>query len=366
MVSGENDIRPYQYMFLIVGFMAGSLLILSFFSSLARQDSWLIVIISFLAVIPLLFACVFISRKFPGKNLMQIHDAVYGKALGRTISALYVLFFLSLLSFNIRDMSVFYTGVIMPETPPIVIMAIITAVCAYTVKKGIKAIARAGFIIMIMALIVFVLTLALLIDDADFENLLPLFELPAEKYIQAVVIMSFVPFGEFALFLMVMPYVKDGKKLGKFSFGGLAIAALFFLLVIVRNTVVLEASGNVFSIPSYESVRMISIGDFLNRVELFIALNQTAALFVKISVLYFAAVKGLSDILGLKSYKPVILPLGAIAIIYAMVAHPNQSDHAQWGALYAPFFEIPFVAVIPLLTLLVILIRRLPRKQSAE
>ncbi len=361
--SGE-EIKPSQYMLLIPGFLSGSLLILAFFSNLAKQDSWIIVLFSVPIILPFLALYVYVSKKFPGKSLIEIHEIVYGKVAGRIISALYVFFFLSLLSFNIRDMSVFYTSAIMLETPPVVFMVATTALCAYAVKKDIKVIARVSAAVFILLMIALFFTVVLLLGDLRFDNILPIFELPADKFVQALVIMSFVPFGEIILFLMVTPYIKDYKKLGRYSLGGLCIAALVYLLVIIRNTTVLGAAGNYFALPSYQSVQMINIGEFLNRVELFIALNQTASLFIKISILYFATVNALNQIMRLKSKRAIVIPIGAIAVIYALVAHPSEVDHAEWGAKHAAFFELPFVAVLPLFTLMIIIIRKLPRKKE--
>lgn len=361
----QNEyIRPSQYMLLISGFLTGSLLILAFLSSIAKQDSWIIVLVSAVAVTPLVAVYVFISRAFSGRSLMEIHDVVYGRALGRAISILYVFFFLSLLSYNVRDLSIFYSGAVTPDIPQVVIVIVTTLTCAYAAKKGMKAIARTNFIIIVLVLIVLAFTLVSLIGQMDFKNLLPLLELPAEKVAQSTIIMSLVPFGEIVLLMMVIPFVRQNKKLGKFSLGGLGIAALFYLIVSIRNITVLGASGNYFSLPSYESARMINIGEFLSRLEILIALNQTSVIFIKISILYYATVKGLAQIFNLKSHVSLILPVGAITVVYAMIAHPSEADHVQWGAKYAAFFELPFVAVLPLLTLLVMLIRKLPRKEA--
>ncbi len=352
-------------MVLIAMFLSGSLLILAFFGSLAKQDSWIIVVVSFFGTLPLIGAYVYISKRFVGKTIIEIHEIVYGKLAGKIISVLYVLFFLALLSFNIRDVSIFYSSTVMPDLPPAVFVTVTTLVCAYAAKKGVKTIARVGFVVFVIVVVSLVITMIFLIGDMDFQNMLPLFELPTEKFVQASLILTLVPFGEIVLFLMIMPHISENKKLGKFSIGGLGIAALIFMSIIIRNTTVLGAGATINALSAYQSVRMINVGDFITRVELLIALNQTASIFMKISVLYYACVKGLAQITKLKSYTPIILPVGAIAVFYALTAHSSEVDHARWGTIYAAFFELPFVVVLPLVTLLLALIRKLPRKGIA-
>lgn len=362
----KQEIKPSQYMFLMIGFSMGSFLLISFMITLTKQDSWIVAILGYLVFIPFILAYVYLGKRFQEKNLIQIHDILYGRFLGKLVSIFYILYFFSLLAFNLRDVSVYYTSYIMPETPQVFFIIIFGLLCAYAVKKGIHCIAKISIVTVAFVGFVVILTTFLLIGKMDLKNFLPVLETPADKMYQATQIMTTIPYGEIVLFLMVIPYVKDKTKLAKYSISAVGIVAALYVIVIIRNFSVLGASGTIYTQPSFQAVRLINVGDFLNRIEALIALNNTIFMFIKISVIYFATVKSLSQLFNLKTYRPLIIPVGSIAIIYALVAHGSSNiSHAEWGNKYGSFFEIPFVVIFPLLSVLIAKLRK-PKVKEGE
>jgi len=157
---------------------------------------------------------------------------------------------------------------------------------------------------------------------------------------------------------MVTPLVKDKTKISRNTVKGMAIITFVFLIIALRNTAVLGPSNNVYAQSAYQTVRNINIGKFFTRVELLIALVITTALFIKISVLYYASVKSISRLFNLNSYKLLIIPIGAIVIVLGSVVFGSSISHNDWGEYYSIAFGIPLSVIIPLLTLLIAKIRK--------
>lgn len=354
----RESIKTSQFMFLVTSFVMGSTLLITMVDGIAGQSTWFVMIAGFITAIPFLLVYVALTKRFPGKSLIEMNDIVFGRVVGKVISVFYLLAFFLVLSFNNADMSGFYNGYILPETPPMVILVPLMLVCAFAVKRGISALARVSVLTAVFSIITVVLLTLLLIGNMDFSNFLPVLDKPALKYVQATQTVTELPLLEVVTLLMVVPMLRDTKKLGRKWISGAGIAMLLFVIIAVRDTAVLGAASNVMGENSYEAIRFINIGEFLTRIELLIALNYTMSLFVKISVFYYASVTALSQLLKVNK-NVLILPVGVLAIVFAALKVESTVEHTLWGAQYAAVFAFPYTVFLPLLTLVIAAIRKL-------
>ena len=347
-------------MLLIVGFINGSFLLISFLDEKVRQDTWLVIIFGFIVAIPFVASYILLSRKFSNKNLIQINDLVYGKIIGKLISVFYIIFFGILVAYNYRQIVDFYLGYILSETPDYAIYIVLGLLCAYAVSKGINTIAKTCLYTVAFAIFSAVGTTLLMLGKMDFTNFLPIFESSAADFSLATYISACIPYCEIVWLLMVLPYVKSDKKIGKYVYISLGLSMLILLTITVRNISSLGASGAVFMESSFQSVRLINIGEFLTRMELFVALVVTASMFVKISILEFIFIKSFAQLFNLKTHKPYLLPFTALFIVLAIISFDSTVDNIS-DIRYYVVFAMPFEFIIPLLSLLVAKLRRLPR-----
>lgn len=366
----KESIKTSQFMFLIISFMMGSTLLLTMIDGIASQDTWIVIILGFAVSLPFLLIYSRLARRFPGKSLIQMNDIVFGKVIGKIVSVIYVTYFFLLLTFNISDVSVFYTGYVMPETPQMVFMVIFTLVCAFAVQRGVAAIAKISLLTTVLATGAVILTTLLLIGNMDFSNLLPILDKPVIRYVQGTQIMVELPFLEVVSLLMVVPLIKDNRKLTRPLVLGGGIVALLYIIIAVRDTVVLGGASGILGDNSFEAIRLIDIGEFLTRIELLIAFNYTTSLFIKISVLYYVTLNSISQLLGIERNNSLILPLGSIAIVIAAIKVESVVVHTDWGAHYVQMFSFPCTIFLPLLTIIVAAVRKLrtpePRVQLQE
>lgn len=357
----KGRVKPYQYVIMLFCFVHGSKLLLSFMDNAAKQDSWLITISGFLLSIPFILSFALLSKRFPDKNLVEIFEAVFGRIPGAAVSVLYILFMFYVFTLNLRTFSDFYTGNILTETPSMAILvALAVCVSAIAVRLGIDSIAKISIIIAAIVIIAEVTTIILLIGDIDFSNFMPVLSHPASVYAQTTLLMAAIPYCNVFMFMMVLPEVGDKRRLGRMTFTGIASCALLFLLITVRNTAVLGPTSTVYAITSYEVVRMINLGEFLTRVELLVALGLTLSMFFKVCVIFFGVLKGISSLLRLKSYNSLLWPLGAAAIVYAMVVQRSSVSNMETASKYYIILALPFEFIIPPLTLLIAKLRKLP------
>jgi magnesium-transporting ATPase (P-type) len=123
----KGKISNQQLLFLIAGFVLGSALLIDFTVGLTEQQTWMVLLAGLVITAPVILSYVVLAKRFPGMNLVQINDMVYGRFLGKVISIYYIFFFSMTLSFNIRDVGELYITFLMQDTPFIFFLIVFTA-----------------------------------------------------------------------------------------------------------------------------------------------------------------------------------------------------------------------------------------------
>jgi spore germination protein KB len=362
----KGRIRSSQLLFLIAAFVQGSVLLIDFSVGITEHQTWMVILAGLAVAAPFILSYVALAKRFPGMNVVQINDMVYGRFLGKAVSIYYVFFFLMTLSFNIRDVGELYKTFLMPDTPFIFLLAVFTATCAYAVVKGIEVLARVSHLFVVIGIFAPIITFILLIDQMDFSNFLPFFELSPVKILHGIHIMSAIPFGETLVFLMIIGSLNKTGHAVRNTLIGLLIGAISLLIVAVRNTAVLGNTQTIWTATSFQSIRLIDIGTVLTRMDFLIGIAQTVLIFFKCSLFFYALVVALSQLFGLKSYLPLILPLAGIEVIIAATVYQSPVDHTMITQNAGIIYSAPLMFVIPPLSLLIAKIRGLPKHERGK
>ena len=200
----------------------------------------------------------------------------------------------------------------------------------------------------------------------EFSNFLPLFELPSIKIFQGIHIMSVIPFGETIIFLMITGRLNKTGHEVRNIFAGLLIGTASLLAVAVRNTAVLGKTQTIWTSASFQTIRLIDIGTVLTRMDFLIGIAQTVMIFFKCCLFFSVLATELAQLLGMKSYLPLVLPLAGIEVIIAVTGFQSPVDHASITQNAGIIYSAPLIFVIPPLTLLIAKIRGLPGRDRGE
>lgn len=362
----KGMISSSQLMFLIISFIQGAHLTIGFISGMTKHDIWLVVLGALLISLPFILIYAILSQRFPGKNLIQMNDMIYGPYLGKFISALYVLFFLTIAAENMIFVGYFLTTYIMPETPIWIILIMFAFICAWAVRNGIEVIARCSFLFIIITAVSILVVTLLLVKDMKFTNFLPVFEIPLKDFIQGVHVVATISFCEIVVFLMIISSTNKIKQAKSAILLGLILGAVQLLIVVVRDTAVLGILETIMASPSFEVVRLVDIAHIITRLDILIAIVLLVTMFMKVSIFYYATVLGLAQLLKLRSYVPMVLPIGVFIISYAVLASDSNIEYTYIAANIWPIAALPLEFIIPSLSLLIAIIRGLPKKQGGK
>jgi spore germination protein KB len=256
-----DKISYREYLFLVFNHIIGYTLVLSFTDSVAKQDSWLVILSGFLTAIPFVLLYAVLAKRFPSKTLLEVYRLVFGKWIGTAVSFLYVLLFLVVLGFYLRDLEEFYTGFIQPETPPVLFVVVALTAAAYGIMTGIEFLAKMSFPFAVLSILSIVVTFVFLIGKMDFSNFLPVLRQPPKTYLSSISQFALVPCGQMMFLLMLTPKLRSARRLPRYSLLGLALGVSGFLLISIRNTAVLGPMASLVNSASYDATSLIDIGD---------------------------------------------------------------------------------------------------------
>lgn len=350
-----------QIAFLIIGTYLGSSMILNPGQSIGR-DAWLAVLAGLGEGLFFVLIVLTLAARFKGQNLVQINDRIFGAYLGKIVSVAYLWYFFHLASLVLRNFGDFFTAVIYTETPIIVFIIMLSLVCASAVRNGLEVIVRCSVFLVSLTILVTILDTFLLIKEIKLSNFLPMLDVPWPKFFKVSHSVAAFPFGEIVAFLMILPFSTEQKKVAKIVFLAVIMVGLVLALIVARNTAVLGITVTVQTYPSFPAIRLINIAKVLTRLEIIITAVLLVTGFIKVTFYYYSTVLGLAQLLKLRSYLPLVLPLGAGLVSLSILQFESNIENIKFAFEIYPYYTIPFQLGLPLLSLLIAVIRGIPQK----
>ncbi|MGI5971954.1 MAG: GerAB/ArcD/ProY family transporter [Oscillospiraceae bacterium] len=329
-----EKIRRGEFFFLTFCHLLQYLSILHYTDRLARNDTWLVIIIGYFLSIPFILIYTSLAKRFPSKNLLEIFTLVFGKIIGTIILILYLAFFIYVVSRQLDDISGFFTTTFQPETPPILFELLAVIASAVILATGIEHLAKLCFIFALTAAFFIISTVLLLIQDMDFSNFLPILRHEPSSYLKSIIGFAFIP-GSYVLFqFLLTPQLESTKKLTELTLAGYSMGVLFLLIVVLRNTATLGYMSDVVISASFSAARVINVGKILTRIDFAISTNIMVMILVTICIYYYGAAKALAQLFGLKSFKCFIIPCGIAALILSSTLFQSSVEHIEFSRIY--------------------------------
>lgn len=330
----------------------------------AKKDLWIAILIAVLIAVPILIIYARILQIFPGKNLMEINELLFGKILGKLVNILYTWYAIHLGSMVLRNFGEYVNTVSLLETPKIVIMSFVIFLCIITVKHGIEVLARFGeFAIIILVLLVF-LTIILLLPDMELSNIKPILERGIKPVLGGAISTFSFPFGETILFCMSFSLMKNKKSSFKIYMYGLLIGGLVIFITSLTEILVLGEDIYAASyFPAHITVRVIDVGIILQRVEIVVAIAFISAGFIKTSICLLGASKGIAKIFGLKDYRFAVIPIGLLITVLSIIIFETVFDMEKWDKVN-PYYTSIFQVFIPIIVWITAEIKKKQLKNS--
>ncbi|AEV69736.1 GerAB/ArcD/ProY family transporter [Acetivibrio clariflavus] len=337
-------------------FIMGSTLIMGI-GGRAENNSWISAILGMLFALPMVLIYSRIISIFKGKDLFEILELVFGKFIGKFIVVLYIGYSFLLGSLVVRNFGEFVDTLGMPETPMFVINFTLGLVCVNAVRLGIETIGRACAYFIPLVFFILINVQILAIPEFHFDYIKPIMYKGFMPVLQAGYYAFSFPFAETVILMSAFFTLKSKKSARKVYLWGLFLAGISIVVLTLRNVLILGNSIDMYYFPSYIAVGNISVGNFLQRLEVTVVFVFAIGAFAKSSMCLFSACRGFQRLFKLDDYRSVAIQVGLLMVYFSIIVYGNIMEMKEWAEIYS-YYVIPVQIVIPVILWIVAEIRK--------
>jgi len=353
MIRISND----QLFCLMVLFEIGSSIL--FVSGIdAKQDAWLVVLISTIIGLGLMWVYTELQQQFPQENLAQIIIKILGKYLGMPLVLLYALFFLYCSTRSFRDFGEVIVTTFLMKTPLLVILIVFILTALYVLFLGVEVLGRTSEILLPTVLL-FIISVVIMIGISGRIQLDELSPVLANGWqpVFKEVYPKFVnfPFGEAIVFMMYWCYLDTKQSTRKISFLAIGTAGLIIILIDVVSICVLGVNiAGTSTIPFLEVIKLINIGGIISNLD---ALGITLMFiggFYKMILFFYGGVQALATVFKGVDSRWIMIFSAIFVLWLSVVFEPNYPYHIWLGQKVSlQYIHNVFQTMIPPLLLLI-------------
>lgn len=352
----KEQITDKEAICLLITFIMGSTLIVGVGGS-AKNDAWIAAIMGIIAALPFVFMYSRILSLFPGRDIFDILNISTGKVIGKTIALLYIWYAFHLGALVMRNFGEFVNTVTLPETPMLVPMFYLALVCIIAVRSGVEVMARISAFVLPVLLFIIVIVQLLAIPEFHLNYLKPVLGNGIAPVLKGGFSAFSFPFAETVLFTGIFFALKNKRSPYKVYFSGLLLAGAIITAIAIRNIGVLGTLSESLYFPSHVAVSRIIVGDFLQRIEVSVAIIFAFGAFIKISVCLLVACIGMGKLFNLKDYRSVVIQTGLLMVYFAYILYDNIMLMQYWAFKVYPYYAFPFQVILPVLIWIAVEIR---------
>ncbi|MFD0673732.1 endospore germination permease [Cohnella sp. GCM10027633] len=335
-------------------------------SAFAKQDAWIAVLLAlglhFLVL--LIFAPL---GKLSGKaGIGEFLSALLGKPLGKIVLAFLLLTGpLPITVLNLRDLLDFTSNDILTRTPIEAIALLGLAVVMFGTFLGLRTLGRAAEVLFPIVVTLTMILLVSQLPSIQPRQILPIGEYGVKPIIAASVLLFGFPYMEPSIPWMISSNMEKPAQFGKALRISALISGAFFLLAttltIMRAGPELTAQLN---FPTYFMAKMISVGDFYQRLEALLSLLFFIMMFFRQSMLFYVNATGIADLFSVKDPRLLLIPIALFVMPFAFNAWHTPGELFELDETW-PFLRMIFGVLLPLALLLVALWRRKRTRAAA-
>ncbi|RKN86084.1 GerAB/ArcD/ProY family transporter [Paenibacillus ginsengarvi] len=317
----------------------------------AMRDAWISGAIAMILGLCIAVLFGYVVKQYPGKSLIEITRESLGNWTGAAVSILLILFFLIDSGIVLWEVGDFMVTHIMPETPIQAFQIMFLLVVVWGFRLGIDTVVRASELLFFCVVVLFFLLVFLLIPQMELKRLLPVYQPSPKPVLSGALLLSGYYF-ESVILIMVMPAIRGRRGIVRSYLLGTAVGGLILTLTILVCILVLGAPLTEMQLfTTYVLAKKISIGGFLERIEVAMASLWLFTLYFKLYVCYYAVVAGTSQLFAIKDNRVLSLPLAVVVLVTSLVVIPNIAYFNLIVVKYWWAYTATFGLLLPLLIL---------------
>lgn len=283
--------------------------------------------------------------------------SLLGKWGGQIILLFYLGFLLFSCALTLRFFASFLLSVVMVLTPISVLIAILLLASTWAARQGIVTIARVGEISFWINTLLGLMALIMASSNIDLNNLLPVLPNGLLPLAGATWKHSHV-FAELFFLVLLTPFLKNNKKAHVPLLASVLTSTLWLsILTLFAVGIFNHYLAEVLAYPTLSVIRSISIGQFIERVDILLIALWVLNAFIKTSLLLFIFGNTAAEWLGLQDHRPLV-PAAALMVAPLSILIFSNTVEQNWFYDYL-WYRLMFIlaVVIPLILLIISYLR---------
>ncbi len=286
----------------------------------------------------------------------------FGRIFGAIFSIIFVFYNVFIISIGMRIFVEVIKMYLLEKTPTEFLLIVTILTGMYLIRGEVDNVVKFNEIALWIMFVPIVIVLLLTLNNADFTNMLPVFNNKPIDYIKGLTASTYSFIG-FEIMYLLLPFMKNKRSIPKSIFKGIAVATLFYIMVLVFSIAVFSREQTkVLLWPTITMIKSINIpGTFIERWEGVVMAMWVIFYFTTFTNFYYLASDIIKDTFRLKDVKlssALIIPF-----IYVIALYPqNIADLYYISKKGTPILWIYSLIILPLM---LILANKL-RKQGKE
>ncbi len=315
----------------------------------AGPDGWLLVLAGGIVVIITSLIIARLGIMFPGHTVVEYSKDVITKPLGILFSLGFFVYFALFSAFEARVFSEVTKQFLLDRTPTEAVVITMLLSSSYLVRKDMATIGRMGEMVIPLFIFPAFIILSTALPDMDFTNLLPFMRTSPLRLLAGMgtIVTSYLGFEALLLFQPLMSRPRDA---GKAMVTAIAVITLIYTIVVVASVSIfglIEVQNLIW--PAFSIYRVVEIpGAFIENVHGVIMAIWVVAIYMTLSVFFYAAVTIMARLLSIKEHSFMVLPLAFILYFLALVPD-NIPQVYEYLDMFSVYLGIPFGFVLPIL-----------------
>lgn len=284
--------------------------------SMAREvggDIWISTLMAIVQGAIIMYLVVVVIKRMPQGDIIDQSSLIVGKFVGKIVAAIILLFFICAYGAIMATFVYHLKDYFLPDAPILLFIVLAFILGSYAIFFGIEVIARMALLGVFSIIALNILLMLGSVGEFDIRELLPTFQSGVTNVAWA----SRHHDTDWAMATMmatiILPLVKDNKTWAKSTFAGISISGLVVIMWPILEVGVLSAEVTAqYIVSCMQMARSAEIGLFIHRYEMimiaFFALSSLTQIMMSLLCASVAAQK----IIGLKDYRPMIIPIGLL------------------------------------------------------
>lgn len=333
----------------------------------AGRDVWISNIIASIIGYMVIFSHYLPLSLCPGSSMTKVLNKYWGKLLGGLINLYYSFFFFILCCLIVSD--VFYFGKItMPETPGYIFIIFFLIPAVYGIKLGLEVMTRLIELLMPILVIIYCILSILVLPKLDFQKLLPVMAEGVKPILSGSIPNMNFPYAQILPIVFYYRHTKissrEQSKFLKYTFMGIFLATIILTLRALASAAAFEeATLKTLTFPPFSTIRIIEIGDIVERLDPLLLAVFYATTYFKFILTYYVICEMISGYFQVGEPKDFAWPI-AIFIGVSMPFLISRFDIVIETTV--PYFLVSLPLFLPIPLLLYITIKLKNKKHAKK